>query len=348
MILFASADRYQALQDLVSVIRKYLQAGKHLHVLDMSGERLSLQDTDDDWTLTYFNHREVSKTIWDNLNPHAIEWWKLLSLDNKDSLELPDLPGIEDLTRIIQLAEVIDQLKNHEVLIVVMPPPMHAIKLLQMSQKGPDLIEKLLEPLLNWWDETRKSLSAVEKLLRIHLPSSQQLRLTEHWKNKFEALQTITTNRKNHNFVAILDHEFKNHDQLQHRLSTFALHGVCPTHLAIQGANPDSMQNIERDYKNAPLTLIQWPPKFTKSCSQSLLKAADNEQTDFKDEATKSIHLFVPGIDKNSLKIKQTAGNIHIIHHGSRRSIDIPESWTRLQCQHARIESDWLILNFLG
>ncbi|GIS14299.1 MAG: hypothetical protein CM15mP116_08820 [Synechococcus sp.] len=77
----------------------------------------------------------VSKTIWDNLNPHAIEWWKLLSLDNKDSLELPDLPGIEDLTRIIQLAEVIDQLKNHEVLIVVMPPPMHAIKLLQMSQK---------------------------------------------------------------------------------------------------------------------------------------------------------------------------------------------------------------------
>ena len=177
MILFASADRYQALQDLVSVIRKYLQAGKHLHVLDMSGERLSLQDADDDWTLTYFNHREVSKTIWDNLNPHAIEWWKLLSLDNKDSLELPDLPGIEDLTRIIQLAEVIDQLKNHEVLIVVMPPPMHAIKLLQMSQKGPDLIEKLLEPLLNWWDETHKSLSAVEKLLRIHLPSSQQLSL---------------------------------------------------------------------------------------------------------------------------------------------------------------------------
>ena len=80
----------------------------------MSGERMSVQDTANNWTLTYFNHREITKIIWQNLNPHAIEWWKLLSLDNKDSLELPDLPGIEDLTRIIQLAEVIDQLKEHE------------------------------------------------------------------------------------------------------------------------------------------------------------------------------------------------------------------------------------------
>ena len=347
MILFASADRYQALQELVSALQEHLNAGKHLHVLDMSGERLSLQGIANNWTLTYYNHSKVTENIWSVLNPHATEWWDLLSLDNKDSLELPELPGIEDLTRMIQLAEVIDQLKNHEVLIVVMPPPLHAIKLLQMAQKGPDLIEKLLEPLLNWWDATRKSLSAVEKMLRLHLPSSQQLRLTAHWKNKFEALQSITIDRNKHNFVAFLDHEFKNHDQLQHRFSTFALHGTFPTHLAIQDGNPELMQKIERDYKNAPLTLIQWSKKNAEICSKILLKAVCNEQTDYKDEDRKTFHLFIPGIDKKSLKIKQTAENIHILHHGCHRSIDIPETWRTLRCHRAQIESDWLILTFL-
>ena len=348
MILFASADRYQALQELVSVFRKCLPADKHLHVLDMSGERMSLQDTANNWTLTYFNHSEITKIIWQNLNPHAIEWWKLLSLDNKDSLELPDLPGIEDLTRIIQLAEVIDQLKEHEVLIVVMPPPLHAIKLLQMAQKGPDLIEKLLEPLLNWWDATRKSLSAVEKMLRLHLPSSQQLRLTEHWKNKFEALQKITINKNRHNFLAFLDHEFKNYDQLQHRLSTFALHGAFPTHLAIQDGNSELMQKIKRNYENAPITLIQWSEEDREICSKIIFDSVCNKETDFKVEDRKTIHLFIPGIDKKSLKVKQTAGNIHILNRGSHRSIDIPQSWRTLQCQRAQIESDWLILTFLG
>ena len=231
---------------------------------------------------------------------------------------------------------------------MVMPPPLHAIKLLQMAQKGPDLIEKLLEPLLNWWDATRKSLSAVEKMLRIHLPSSQQLRLTERWKNKFEALQLITINRNKHNFVAFLDHEYKNHDQLQHRLSTFALHGAFPTHLAIQDGNSELMQKVERDYKNAPLTLIQWSKKNAETCSKILLNSVCNNKTVLKDEARKAIHLFIPGIDKKSLKIKQTAENIYILHRGSHRSIDIPEPWKVLQCQRAQIESDWLILTFLG
>jgi len=83
LILFASADRYQTLQALVSVIGKHLPADKNLHVLDMSGERLSSQDTANNWTLIYFNHGEVTKTIWEILNPHAIEWWKLLNLHKK-------------------------------------------------------------------------------------------------------------------------------------------------------------------------------------------------------------------------------------------------------------------------
>lgn len=348
MILFASADRYQALHELVSVLLKHLPAEKHLHVLDMSGERMSPQDKTNSWTLTYFNHSEVTKTIWGFLNPHAIEWWNLLSLNDKDSLELPDLPGIEDLTRIIQLAEVIDQLKEHEVLIVVMPPPLHAIKLLKMAQKGPDLIEKLLEPLLNWWDATRKSLSAVEKMLRLHLPSSQQLRLTEKWKAKFEALESITTNRNRHNFVAFLDQESKDFDQLQHRFSTFAMHGALPTHLAIQDSDPEIMKQIESDYDNTPLKVIKWSKSKPENIAKTLVDNVNNEQIYFTNEDKKEIRLFIPGVEKESLMIKQTEGNIHVLHRGSHQSIDIPATWRTLRCQRAKVESSWLILTFLG
>jgi len=348
LILFASADRYQALQELVSVLLKHLPAEQHLRVLDMSGERMSPQDKTNSWTLTYFNHSEVTKTIWGFLNPHAIEWWNLLSLNDKDSLELPDLPGIEDLTRIIQLAEVIDQLKGHEVLIVVMPPPLHAIKLLKMAQKGPDLIEKLLEPLLNWWDATRKSLSAVEKMLRLHLPSSQQLRLTEKWKAKFEALESITSNRNRHNFVAFLDHESKDFDQLQHRFSTFAMHGALPTHLAIQDSDPEIMKQIESDYDNTPLKVIKWPKIKPENIVKTLVDNVNNGQIYSTNEDKKEIRLFIPGVEKESLMIKQTEGNIHVLHRGNHQSIDIPATWRTLRCQRAKVESSWLILTFLG
>lgn len=348
MILFASADRYHALQELVSVFTKQLPADKHLHVLDISGERMSIQNTTNNWTLTYFDHSEVAKSIWQTLNSHSNEWWKLLSLDDKDSLELPELPGIEDLTRIIQLSEVIHQLKNHEVLIVVMPPPLHAIKLLKMAQKGPDLIEKLLEPLLNWWDTTRKSLSAVEKMLRLHLPSSKQLRLTENWKTKFHELQTITTNRNKHNFVAFLDQESKDFDQLQHRFSTFAMQGALPTHFAIQNGGTDILQQIQSDYGNTPLNVIKWSNIKPEIDLNTLLDEDKNKQIEFTDEDNKEIHLFIPGVQKKSLMIKQTVGNIHILHQGSHRSIDIPETWRTLRCQRAQIESSWLILKFFG
>ena len=349
MIIFASADRYQALQELVIAHQKYLPVGKYLQILDMTGERLSLKDsTKRNATVSYFNHSQVADKIWQILNPHALDWWRLLSLENKDSLELPGLPGIEDLTKVIHLAQTIDQLESHEVLIVILPPPLHAIKLLQMSQKGPDLIEQLLDPLLNWWDTTRKSLSAVEKMLRLNLPSSEQLRLTENWKKKFEKLQTISTARNKHNFIAFLDQESKNFDQLQHRFSTFALHGTFPTHVVIQDEHSEILEQIKRNYEDSPLTIIKWSNERLENCAKALLKDPCNKKTILTNQDKKSIHLFLPGVKKDVLKIKQTSDSIHLLYHGNHRSIVIPEKWRALRCKRAQMESAWLTLSFLG
>ena len=234
LIIFASADRYQALQKVISAIASHLKKERELKVIDMSGERLNLLLENKNSTISYFDHSQIVDDIWMMLNPHALEWWKLLGLEDKDSLELPCLPGIEDLTRIIKLAQVIDEHKDFNLLIVILPHPLHAIKLLQMAQKGPDLVEQLVDPLLNWWDKTRKSLSAVEKMFRLNLPSSKKLRLEDVWKKKLETLQRITSERNQHNFICFIDQESRNFDQLRHRFSNFALHGAFPTHLVIQ------------------------------------------------------------------------------------------------------------------
>ena len=347
MIIFASADRYQVLQKVVNAIACYLKDGRELKVVDMSGERLNIQLDTKNSTLSYFDHSHMVDNIWVTLNPHALEWWELLGLEDKDSLELPCLPGIEDLTRIIKLAQVIDEHKDFNVLIVILPHPLHAIKLLQMAQKGPDLVEQLVDPLLNWWDKTRESLSTVEKMFRLNLPSSNKLRLEDAWKKKFETLQTITSERNQHNFICFIDQELKNLDQLQYRFSTFALHGAFPTHLVIQDAERVIFEQIESDCYDSPFTLIKWPEESQKNIAKMLLEAPSNRQTKFTSKEDISIHIFMPGVQKNFLKIKQTIGNIHLIYQGNHRLIEIPEAWKKMRCERAQIKLSWLKLSFL-
>ena len=347
MIIFASADRYQALQKVVSAIASHLKNGRELKVVDMSGERLNLLLDIKNSTISYFDHIQMVDNIWMMLNPHALEWWKLLGLEDKDSLELPCLPGIEDLTRIIKLAQVIDEHKDFNLLVVILPHPLHAIKLLQMAQKGPDLVEQLVDPLLNWWDKTRKSLSTVEKMFRLNLPSSNKLRLEDAWKKKFEALQRITSERNQHNFICFIDQELRNLDQLQHRFSIFALHGTFPTHLVIQDAERVIVEQIESDCSDSPYTIIKWPEEKQQNIAKMLLEAPSNRQTKFTNKEDRSIRIFMPGIQKNFLKIKQTAENIYLIYQGNHRLIEIPEAWKKMRCERAQIKLSWLTLSFL-
>ena len=347
MIIFASADRYQALQKVVSAIASHLKNGRELKVVDMSGERLNLLLDTKNSTISYFDHSQIVDNIWMMLNPHALEWWKLLGLEDKDSLELPCLPGIEDLTRIIKLAQVIDEHKDFHLLIVILPHPLHAIKLLQMAQKGPDLVEQLVDPLLNWWDKTRRSLSTVEKMFRLNLPSSKKLRLEDAWKKKFETLQRITSERNQHNFICFIDQESRNLDQLQHRFSTFALHSAFPTHLVIQDAEKAILEQIESDCSDSPFTLIKWPEEKQKNIAKMLLEAPSNRQTKFTINEDRSINIFMPGVQKNFLNIKQTFESIHLIYQGNHRLIEIPEAWKKMRCERAQIKLSWLTLSFL-
>ena len=108
-----------------------------------------------------------------------------------------------------------------------------------MAQTGKRLIEDFIEPLLNWWDNTKKSLSAVEALLRLKLPDSQKLRFNAVWSSRLEHLQKISINRDLHQFILILDGLGCSIEFITHRLCLSGLHSVVPSHLLICDAHDD-------------------------------------------------------------------------------------------------------------
>jgi arsenite-transporting ATPase len=192
LILLASADRYSALHQWLQELLDIQQENFDIRLVNLSGEfNLDISDftAKNNFIAESFNHLSSLARLWEQLNPHAKEWWQLLDIATKQSIELPQLPGVEDLTRLIFLSEILDREPESTLIIVILPAPLHALKLLDMAQQGPALIDQLLEPLLNWWDTTRQTLSTVEKLLRLRLPSSQQLRLNEIWKGRLHLLE---------------------------------------------------------------------------------------------------------------------------------------------------------------
>ena len=347
MIKFISSDRYRTLHHWL----KYL-IGNSGHaasriLIDATGEYLDLKTAQAEYEWIRFDHNKVLQDIWSELNPHAKDWWDLLDISEKQSAELPSLLGLEDITRLIFLSQQFQFLDNQVEAFVVLPPPHHAIRLLGMAQQGPVLIENLLEPLLNWWDQTRRSLSAVETILRIKLPSSQQLRLTQKWRDNLEQLQAITSNRKSHRFHLILDGDNQNQQSLLRRISICGLNGVIPSDLIISDLSIDLMQRIgtQLDHEMIHLRLLDYSSQcsLTKSDSDHVNVKADLQLN----ESEHSISVFLPGVAKNDLIIKQINGCLYLFHLGQKRVLELPSFLQGMTCQRGQLNLGWLTLSFV-
>ena len=286
------------------------------------------------------------ETIWNTLNPHAKEWWDLLDISTKQSIELPTLPGLEDLTRLIYLSEKIENVGQDHQMIIVLPQPIHAAKLLKMAQQGPELIDQLLEPLLNWWDSTRQTLATVEKILRLKLPSSQQLRLNLTWKSRLLRLQEIIKNRNLHQLYFLLDAKEFNEPQVLNRLGVFSMCGSIPHTVCLIGLETTVCKNIETTFKHSPMLV-----------SSSLIPPRLSTETQEKDESkileimqwdngNKTMKTFLPGVCKDELAIQQVEHIIHFVYRGHHRAIDLPEDFMAATCKRAQINSGWLTLSF--
>ncbi|QNJ28425.1 hypothetical protein SynA1524_00719 [Synechococcus sp. A15-24] len=297
--------------------------------------------------IQYFDHISVLKQLWKQLNPHASEWWQLLDIASKQSTELPPIPGIEDLTKLIFFSEALESAQMGTILIAILPTPLHALKILGMAQKGPALIDQLLEPLLNWWDKTRQTLSTVEKILRLRLPSSQQLRLNDAWKSRLHLLQKTISDRSNHHFTLILDGKNYKPAQLRNRLSIAGMHRAIPHILIVEEASTEANVELENECRQGPIMINKSiaVPALVEEAKTNDEKRASNRIEEWDTEKL-CAKIFLPGVTKANLKIEQVDASIHLIFNGYCRSIALPTEFVSKQCERAQIALGWLTLWF--
>jgi len=350
LILLVSADRYTAIHQWLQDFFSNQTTDIQIKLYDLSGEfNLDLADFTDSnkCSIQYFDHISILKRLWMQLNPHAMEWWQLLDIASKQSTELPPIPGIEDLTKLIFFSEALDSAPAGTILIVILPTPLHALKILGMAQQGPALIDQLLEPLLNWWDTTRQTLSAVEKILRLRLPSSQQLRLNDAWKGRLHLLQKTISDRSNHHFTLILDGKNYKPAQLRNRLSIAGMHRAIPHILIVEEASAEANVELENECRKGPITInksiaITHLAQEAKTTDE---KRASNRIEEWDAESLYA-KIFLPGVSKADLKIEQIDASIHLIFNGYCRSIALPKEFISNQCERAQITVGWLNLWF--
>lgn len=313
-------------------------------LLDTRGDFVELETVDQEYEWIQFDHNQVLEDLWNELNPHAKEWWDLLDISDKQSAELPSLPGIEDITRLIFICRHLNMENSHQDIVVILPHPHHAIRLLGMAQQGPFLIENLLEPLLNWWDNTRKSLSAVETLLRIKLPSSQQLRLSAQWRHYFECLQTLCSDRILHRFYLILDGADQSKLNLMRQLSLCGMNAVTPSGLIMSDLDSQVMIQISKELDPSMIELVS-----SDQLSKAKIETIESKYKAnlFLDSPHQSITIYLPGINKAELVIKQSGTTIFLFYRGQKRVIELPETLNALTCQRGQINLGWLTLRFI-
>ena len=347
MTTIFSSDRYSTLQTAVeSVIGS--STDERLKILDLTGERV-FKCLRPNLEIEYFDYYQSIEKVWSELLPHALDWWKPLGLENNNAIELPELPGLEDILKLTVLARGIESVGNNKNLIVLLPPPLQALKILRMAHQGPDLINDILDPLLNWWDSTRGSLATVEKLLRLHLPSSAQLRLTTSWKERMKTLQRITSDRELHHLVLLFDGYNMSSETIKTRISTCGIHGVIPSHIIIESHAEKSHESLSSKDLNDLVdisfceSIVDTTPILNKKSNAELKISAPTTEYNIK---SCELKVFLPYICKEKLTIKQHYDQIYFIYQGSRRTIPLPKSWASLTCTHAKISSGWLSLGF--
>ena len=344
MIRFLSSDRCQTLHSLINVLTQSDIVNARTILLDTRGDFPDVKTTGKEYEWIRFDHNQVLGDVWDELNPHAKEWWNLLDISEKKAAELPSLPGVEDITRLLFICHHLKTAGSEENIIVILPPPHHAIRLLGMAQQGPFLIENILEPLLNWWDNTRKTLSAVEALLRIKLPSSQQLRLSAQWRCNFEKLQTLCSDRVLHRFYLMLDGADESQLSLMRHLSLCGINAVTPNGLIISDPDSHVMDQLREDLDPSMIDILP-----VNQIDHLVLEHMDskNKPNLVLNASEQSISVFLPGVDKTELVIKQIGTTIFLFYFGQKRALELPDFLRTLTCQRAQMDLGWLTLSFI-
>lgn len=330
-----SADRPAVACDLV-VAEQARTASQASAVLDLTGEAW-LHGRLPEAGLNSYDALAYGLSLWEQLQPRLDAWLELLELRQLEPLLAPPLPGVDMLLRCLALAEAHER---HPHLIVLLPAPSEATALLELARTGPALVESLLEPLLLWWDQIRQSLSSLELVLRLRLPSSAGLRLDDTWRGRLERLAAALSPDGSWLFSLALDQPDADPELLRRRLAAMAFRGCVPTRLGLEGAGAEALLRSAPAWLPAALPCVVFDPRQPEALLQ--LEPAQRLQATEADQLV----LLLPGALKGELDVQQIGSVLVLRSRGQRRLVRLPASMEGAVCSAARLEGGRLELRF--
>lgn len=312
-------------------------------VLDLSGEAWleHLQALPPAADLISFEALPYGLQLWTQLQPRLEPWLALLELKDLDPLLTPPLPGVEMLLRCLCLAEAVERNPH---LTVLLPAPSEATALLELARTGPALVEGLLEPLLLWWDQIRQSLSSLELVLRLRLPSSAGLRLDDTWRRRLEHLAETLAPEGPWQFTVVLDQGDPAAELLRRRLIAMAFRGFAPSRLGVHGQGAAALLAAPPPWLAGTVPVAALDQPADAQALAALLDLPPREQQ--ASAEPDRIVLALPGLLKDELEVEQNGSVLLLRSKGQRRLVPLPAELQGKRCSGARLEGGRLELRF--
>ncbi|QNI78737.1 hypothetical protein SynRS9909_00740 [Synechococcus sp. RS9909] len=337
-VVLLVADQPQQALDLVMAQQRLAASG--LVVLDLNGETSHLLEGRDlqggslRWEA--FVAQEHAAALWPDLEGPLRPWAAMLGL-SIDSPTPPWLvPGLEDLQRVLWLADRLAvSMADPEVQTVtlVLPPLAQALPLLRLAQRAPELILSLWDPLLNWWSDTRQRLSHLELVLRLQLPSAESLRPPTPWLERCRLLAALLNNEQRLDVVLALSGDADSWPLQRRRLAALPLSGYPLHRLWIQG---QGWSTPLLEGWSPPMLLGGTSPANQEDPLVTLLaqEAPRINLTDWEDQLCR---VFAPGVGRGDLRVQQQEDALVISALGQRRIIALPEACRQREPASARV-----------
>ena len=289
--------------------------------------------------------------IWQQLIPVLQPWWQLL--DGEAVLPHPpgrrEIPGLDAVLACLFLADQCCGLPVDEAVdtLVILPPLEQALPVLQLACRGPDLLEGLWRPLLQWWAQTRQRLAQFELVLRLRLPSAESLELSERWRGSLSKLahRLKATSAAAEVWLAVAA-EPADLGRLGSRVAALPLCGLPRCRLWLEPDLPDAVADPLRQELGMPLLLGSREGHGLDSQAWRHQPLPAETVLWQESDGRRCGRLYVPGLQRDGLQVQQIEQMLQIRSAGFRLQVPMPVAWSQLTCRSARIDAPWLVVEF--
>ena len=378
MLHLISADLPSAALALVAQLQCRLASqGVQPQLIDLSGEGLLASLDVPARQLSCFGCGSYQVLVWGRIKPGLMEWLELLQLHEARPELLPALPGLTQLLQCCALADwlappmdptpdgaLANQSSSDGVAsgsmpmeiasdppdsIVLLPPLHQALELMELARTGPALLDQWLEPLLLWWQQTRRGLSRLDLLLRLSLPDGDALRLSPLWRKRMDHLAAQLADPARHQWLCALDGGWGPTPLLGDRLCRIYLRQFQLARLWITGPAAGLAQGALAAVKGPMLVGHGTPLRHGGNQLEAWLAAPWSAElaVHWLHEGDRTLcQLLLPGLRRELLKVQQIDQELLIEVGGSSRRLPLPEFLGDKQCSGAKISGRFLQLQF--